>query len=151
MASIPGKIEPPELEVKVIRQGDLDLRLLLCRSHRHLRVLDFRVGNYQEKRDILDKLAAREGLRKVFTLVEKSDGQSWRAVGFSKEGCIPGFFRTADGYFLTRMYEDGAPVLGGAPKPPTDRNVPEKRRFRKPDGAMVDIVRDPARLSALLG
>lgn len=102
MAYVAGKAELPALEVRSIRKGDIDLRMILCRTHRHLRILDFRVGNYLEKRDLLDELARQEGLRKVFTLVEKSDGQSWRAVGFSKEGIIPTFFRTADGYVLDR-------------------------------------------------
>lgn len=147
MAYVAGRVELPALEIKSIRKGDIDLRLIICRTHRHMRIFDFRIGNYLEKRDILDELARQEDLRKIFTLVEKSDGQSWRSVGFSREGIIPGFFRTADGYVLTRMYEGGAPVVGGAPKPPTDKPHAPNRRFRKPEGATIDIIRDPAGLA----
>jgi len=152
MAYVPEtKKDPPALEEFTYRRGDLDLRFLMNRAHRHVRVLDYRIGNYHEKRDLLDRMAQKEGLRKAFTLVEKPDSQSWRAVGFSKEGVLPGFFRTADGYVMTRMYEaTGEPIVGGAVKVPVERfQAPPARRIRKPDGARIQIVTESARLSGI--
>ena len=151
MAYLPEtKKEPPALEEFTYRRGDLDLRFLMNRAHRHVRVLDYRIGNYHEKRDLLDRMAQKEGLRRIFTLVEKPDSQSWRAVGFSKEGVLPGFFRTADGYVMTRMYEAGEPILGGAIKVPVERppNM-AARRIRKPEGARLQFVTEQARLSTI--
>lgn len=147
MAYVAGRVELPAIEITSIRKGDIDLRLILCRTHRHLRILDYRVGNYLEKRDMLDEMALKEGLRKIFTLVEKSDGQSWRAVGFSREGVIPGFFRTADGYVMARMYDDNGPILGGIPKPLVEKPQPPQRKLRRPEGAVTDIIRDPSGLA----
>jgi len=145
-----AKKEPPPLEEFTYRRGDLDLRFLMNRAHRHVRVLDYRIGNYHEKRDLLDRMAQKEGLRRIFTLVEKPDSQSWRAVGFSKEGVLPGFFRTADGYVMTRMYENGEPILGGALKVPVERlSVDAPRRARKPEGARLQLVTERARLSTI--
>lgn len=144
------KKEPPALEEFTYRRGDLDLRFLMNRAHRHVRVLDYRIGNYHEKRDLLDRMAQKEGLRRIFTLVEKPDSQSWRAVGFSKEGVLPGFFRTADGYVMTRMYEAGEPIVGGAIKVPVEKlSADAPRRVRKPEGARLQLVTERARLNTI--
>ena len=101
------------------RKGDIDFCFLLNRRHHNLRVFDYRVGNYQQKRDFFDRIAKAEGLRKVFTVVEKQDSKSWRSVGFSREGAIPGYFRTADAYIMSRVYtDDGDPIQGGAGRTP---------------------------------
>src|SRR5690606_5604283 len=102
-------------------------------------------------RDFFDRIARAEGLKKVFTVVEKQDSKSWRSVGFSREGAIPGYCRTADAYIMSRVYtEDGEPIQGGAPKL-TGPNingwpggVPEK-----PRSMSVELVNGPERLIKL--
>ena len=74
------------VEEHYYRRGDIDFCFLLNRTHLNLRVFDYRVGNYQQKRDFFDRIARSEGLKKVFTVVEKQDSKSWRSVGFSREG-----------------------------------------------------------------
>ncbi|MCA9697273.1 MAG: hypothetical protein KC431_07095, partial [Myxococcales bacterium] len=74
------------VEEHYYRRGDIDFCFLLNRTHHNLRVFDYRVGNYQQKRDFFDRIARSEGLKKVFTVVEKQDSKSWRSVGFSREG-----------------------------------------------------------------
>ena len=137
------------IEEHYYRRGDIDFCFLLNRTHHNLRVFDYRVGNYQQKRDFFDRIARAEGLKKVYTVVEKQDSKSWRSVGFSREGAIPGYFRTADAYIMSRVYtEDGDPIQGGAPKltsanpPPIDGGVPEE----KPRAMSLELVEDPARL-----
>jgi len=123
-----------------LRKGDIDLRLLINHSHGHLRFMDFRVGNYPEKREALDEIARRYQLRKAFTLVEKQDSQNWRSVGFSREGIYPTFFRTADAYTMSRLYDaEGDPLPPVAPIRPSseERTAFPGRRLRKPEGLRI--------------
>lgn len=142
--------ETEPVEEIYYRKGDIDFCFLLNRRHHNLRVFDYRVGNYQQKRDFFDRIARAEGLRKVFTVVEKQDSKSWRSVGFSREGAIPGYFRTADAYIMSRVYtEDGDPIQGGAPKlhgPAINNRNPETN---KPRGLSVEVIKDADRLKAL--
>lgn len=135
------------------RKGDVDFCFLLNRRQHNLRVFDYRVGNYQQKRDFFDRIAKAEGLRKVFTVVEKQDSKSWRSVGFSREGAIPGYFRTADAYIMSRVYTDeGEPIQGGAPKLNAP-NVPApevtETGYTKPRGWTSEIVKDIKRLEEM--
>jgi hypothetical protein len=125
------------------RKGDIDFCFLLNRRHHNLRVFDYRVGNYQQKRDFFDRIARSEGLRKVFTVVEKQDSKSWRSVGFSREGAIPGYFRTADAYIMSRVYtEDGDPIQGGAPKVAAPTGAGQEKLPPRPRGLAFDVVRE---------
>jgi hypothetical protein len=137
------------IEEHYYRRGDIDFCFLLNRTHHNLRVFDYRVGNYQQKRDFFDRISRAEGLKKVYTVVEKQDSKSWRSVGFSREGAIPGYFRTADAYVMSRVYTDeGDPIQGGAPKltgvnvPDIEGGVPEE----KPRSLSIELVDDKARL-----
>lgn len=138
------------VEEHYYRRGDIDFCFLLNRRHHNLRVFDYRVGNYQQKRDFFDRIARAEGLRKVFTVVEKQDSKSWRSVGFSREGAIPGYFRTADAYIMSRVYtDDGDPIQGGAPKlnaPSINQKEPVNT---KPRGLSFELVKDPVRLQGV--
>ena len=132
------------------RKGDIDFCFLLNRRHHNLRVFDYRVGNYQQKRDFFDRIARAEGLRKVFTVVEKQDSKSWRSVGFSREGAIPGYFRTADAYIMSRVYtEDGDPIQGGAPKLQGPAVTSRDAQETKPRGLSLDLVTDENRLKGI--
>jgi hypothetical protein len=110
-----------------------------------MRFMDYRVGNYAEKRAVLDEAARKLGLRKAFTLVEKQDSQNWRSAGFSREGVYPTFFRTADAYTMSRLYAaDGAPLPPVPPLKPSSDELTSfpGRRLRKPDGLKLEPVRD---------
>lgn len=132
------------------RKGDIDFCFLLNRRHHNLRVFDYRVGNYQQKRDFFDRIARAEGLRKVFTVVEKQDSKSWRSVGFSREGAIPGYFRTADAYIMSRVYtEDGDPIQGGAPKLHGPQITTREPNTSKPRGLAIEVVKDVEKLKAI--
>lgn len=132
------------------RKGDIDFCFLLNRRHHNLRVFDYRVGNYQQKRDFFDRIARTEGLRKVFTVVEKQDSKSWRSVGFSREGAIPGYFRTADAYIMSRVYtDDGEPIQGGAPKLVAPTAHSKEKVPAKPRGMTSEVVSDVRRLQSV--
>lgn len=139
------------LEEFGVKRGDVSFYLLLNRRHRNLRVVDYRIGSYQLKRAVLDLLAKERGLRKVYTLVEKQDSNSWRTVGFSREAVVPAYFRTADAYVMSRVYnEDGEPLTGGLSKVAVEHPVPEPKKPRKPSGLKLSVVTDRNRLFKLV-
>ncbi|MCA9681227.1 MAG: hypothetical protein KC457_03460 [Myxococcales bacterium] len=139
------------VEEHYYRRGDIDFCFLLNRTHHNLRVFDYRVGNYQQKRDFFDRIARSEGLKKVFTVVEKQDSKSWRSVGFSREGAIPGYFRTADAYIMSRVYtEDGDPIQGGAPKLNAPNISAKDANTSKPRGLNIELTEDVARLAQVV-
>jgi hypothetical protein len=69
-----------------------------------MRVIDFRSGPHPAKRLFVMSLARREGIERVYTLVEKDEASSWSRLGFSREGHVPSFYKRSDAYIL------GAPV-----------------------------------------
>jgi hypothetical protein len=136
---------PGQAEVKEVRGGDINMRMLVNRTHGHMRIMDFRVGNYKDKRLHVDGLAKQEGLRKAFILVEKQDSHNWKEAGFFREGIYPSFFRTADGYTMSRLYdEQGDPLSGAGPvKPdPDEQTTFPGRKLRKPGGLKLEMLKD---------
>lgn len=74
--------------------------LLVNRRARTMRVIDFRAGATEAKRQFVRSLAQREGVEKVYTLVERDEQQTWVKLGFGKEGTIPGFYKRSDAFLL---------------------------------------------------
>jgi hypothetical protein len=91
-------VEPVET---VIFQNDaVSLCLLINRRARTMRVIDFRAGPSSAKRTFVMSLARREGVDKVYTLVERDEVSTWTKLGFAKEGNIPGFYKRSDAFVL---------------------------------------------------
>src|SRR6202142_72407 len=78
----------------------VSLCLLINRHARTMRVIDFRAGPTAAKRLFVLSLAKREGVDKVYTLVERDEVQTWLKLGFAKEGNIPGFYKRSDAFLL---------------------------------------------------
>jgi hypothetical protein len=78
----------------------VSLCLLVNRRARTMRVIDFRAGPTNAKRLFVLSLAQREGVSKVYTLVERDEVQTWMKLGFAKEGSIPGFYKRSDAFLL---------------------------------------------------
>jgi hypothetical protein len=142
----------PTIEVIDLRRADMNMRLVVNRAHGNVRIMDYRVGNYSEKRAELDELIRAEGLRKVYTLVEKQDSNNWKSVGFVKEGVYPGFFRTADAHAMGLSYDDrGRPMGAASSKPASDERTHfPGRQLRKPGGLKIEQVADEAQRTSLL-
>ncbi len=86
---------------EVFFQNDLvSLCLLINRRARIMRVVDFRAGPSDAKRMFVVSLAKREGMEKVYTLVERDEVSTWVKLGFAKEGNIPGFYKRSDAFML---------------------------------------------------
>jgi len=146
---------PRALEEYICRRSDrkLNLSLLVTPQHKHMRIVDYRLGQYKLKCNIFDEMAAREKLKKVYTLVEKQDSNSWRTVGFSKEAIIPGYFRNADAYVMSRVYDhDGRPITGGIAKLVHEKTIefaePEPIA-KKPAGLKETFIDDPEAINAI--
>jgi hypothetical protein len=78
----------------------VSLCLLVNRRAKTMRVIDFRAGPTNAKRMFVLSLAQREGVEKVYTLVERDEVSTWVKLGFAKEGNIPGFYKRSDAFLL---------------------------------------------------
>jgi hypothetical protein len=96
----------------------VSLCLLVNRRARTMRVVDFRAGPTHAKRLFVLSLAQREGMSKVYTLVERDEVQTWMKLGFAKEGNIPGFYKRSDAFLL------GCSAVPG--RKPTEPSDPEE-------------------------
>jgi hypothetical protein len=86
---------------EIFFQNDaVSLCLLVNRRARTMRVIDFRAGPSMAKRLFVLSLAQREGVDKVYTLVERDELATWIKLGFLKEGNIPGFYKRSDAFLL---------------------------------------------------
>jgi hypothetical protein len=117
----------------------VSLCLLIHRRAKTMRVIDFRAGPTPSKRMFVLSLAQREGVEKVYTLVERDEVQTWVKLGFAKEGNIPGFYKRSDA-FLLGCSVHGAPhhipiqseVRIALGRPVQQIAEPEDERFEAP-------------------
>jgi len=73
---------------------------MIHRRAKTMRVIDFRAGPSNAKRMFVLALAQREGVEKVYTLVERDEVSTWLKLGFAREGNIPGFYKRSDAFLL---------------------------------------------------
>lgn len=99
-----GTAKKPVDEV-FVQNHDVSLCLLLHRRAKTMRVVDFRAGPSSAKQRLVMQLAAKEGVEKVYTLVERDEVSTWAKMGFAKEASIPGFYKRSDAFLL------GSPVV----------------------------------------
>ncbi len=90
----------------------VSLCLLVNRRHSTLRIIDFRAGPTIAKRSFVVAAAKREGVEKVFTLVERDEVSTWTRLGFSREGSIPSFYKRSDAWILGAVVSRIGPVRG---------------------------------------
>lgn len=103
-ARVPSAPPPPAVtggvEEMFVQNDTVSLCLLLNRRTKTMRVIDFRAGPSHAKRLFVLKLAKREGIEKVYTLVERDEVSTWVKLGFAKEANIPGFYKRSDAFIL---------------------------------------------------
>lgn len=90
----------PESEEILFENARVSVCLLINRPARTLRIFDFRAGADPTKRGYVTSIAQREGVERVFTVVERDEVGAWSRLGFQREGTIPGFFKRSDAYVL---------------------------------------------------
>lgn len=88
------------VEEMFVQNDAVSVYLLLNRRTKTMRVIDFRAGPSHAKRIFVLKLAKREGIEKVYTLVERDEVSTWVKLGFAKEANIPGFYKRSDAFIL---------------------------------------------------
>lgn len=88
------------VEEMFVQNDTVSLCLLLNRRNKTMRVIDFRAGPSLAKRAFVLNLAEREGIEKVYTLVERDEVSTWIKLGFTKEGNIPCFYKRSDAFML---------------------------------------------------
>jgi hypothetical protein len=86
---------------EVFFQNDaVSLCMMIHRRSKTMRVIDFRAGPSSAKRMFVMSMAQREGMEKVYTLVERDEVSTWAKMGFAREGNIPGFYKRSDAFLL---------------------------------------------------
>ena len=113
------------VEEMFVQNETVSLCLLINRRAKTMRVVDFRAGPSHAKRIFVLKLAKREGIEKVYTLVERDEVSTWIKLGFAKEANIPGFYKRSDAFMLGCSVEGaeltpnlGLPMLDDDEEPP---------------------------------
>jgi hypothetical protein len=91
---------------RMVRNDDIFCSLLFDHQNRTIRVIDFRGGNFQTKHNYLERVLMAEGMRKIFTLIERDDMNGWQRVGYIREGTIPGYYKRSDAYIMSRIYDE---------------------------------------------
>lgn len=115
----PATSPPPSnlkrgVEEMFVQNDAVSLCLLLNRRAKTMRVVDFRAGPSHAKRIFVLQLAKREGIEKVYTLVERDEVSTWMKLGFAKEANIAGFYKRSDAFILGCSVE---PFAAGAAPP----------------------------------
>jgi hypothetical protein len=100
MAAKAWGLQQKAVEEVFFRNEVASLCLLINRRARIMRVIDFRAGPTSAKRLFVLSLAQREGVDKVYTLVERDEVATWVKLGFTKEGNIPSFYKRSDAFLL---------------------------------------------------
>lgn len=112
--AIRAAAESTDSEDILFENSKVSLCLLVNRHARTLRIFDFRAGADPTKRGYVFSIAQREGLERVYTVVERDEVGVWQRLGFQREGVIPGFFKRSDAYLLGTLVPaalgDVAPV-----------------------------------------
>jgi hypothetical protein len=96
------------IEEMFVQNDTVSLCLLINRRTKTMRVIDFRAGPSHAKRIFVLNLAKREGIEKVYTLVERDEVSTWMKLGFAKEANIPGFYKRSDAFLLGSSVDDAA-------------------------------------------
>lgn len=89
----------------LVHNDAVSLCLLVNRRQRTLRIIDFRAGPTLAKRSFVVAAAKREGVEKIFTLVERDEVATWTRLGFTREGSIPSFYKRTDAWILGAVVE----------------------------------------------
>ncbi|MFT3768170.1 MAG: hypothetical protein QM820_22190 [Minicystis sp.] len=102
------------VEELLFHNDTVSLCLLVNRRHRTLRVIDFRAGPTPAKRNFVLAAAKREGVEKVFTLVERDEVATWTRLGFTREGSINAFYKRSDAWILGAVVSQVGPIRAEA-------------------------------------
>ena len=155
------------IEEMFVQNESVSVCLLLNRRTKTMRVIDFRAGPSHAKRIFVLKLARREGIEKVYTLVERDEVSTWMKLGFAKEANVPCFYKRSDAYLLgigvdealaTEIFgsleasssdddDDDADVIDDKPSPAHDKMEKTLALAKKQAKALLDRPLPAAKLA----
>jgi hypothetical protein len=95
-----GSAQQKSVEEIFFNNDAVSLCMMVNRRAKTMRVIDFRAGPTNAKRLFVLSMAQREGIEKVYTLVERDEVGTWVKLGFAREGNIPGFYKRSDAFLL---------------------------------------------------
>ncbi len=95
-----GGAQQKTVEEVFFQNNAVSLCMMIHRRAKTMRVIDFRAGPSNAKRMFVLSVAQREGLEKIYTLVERDEVATWVKLGFAREGNIPGFYKRSDAFLL---------------------------------------------------
>jgi hypothetical protein len=109
------------------------------RENKTMRVIDFRSGAQPNKAELVRQIAEREGISRVYTVVEREESTTWARMGFEKEGNIPGFYKRSDAYILGMSVEQSEPlesqtrirIKGHSPEEEAEKLLASAKKFLK--------------------
>jgi hypothetical protein len=93
----------PVVEELSFRSEQVYVALVVNRRHRSARIVDFLAGNFPQKQAAIHQIAVREGIERVYTLVEREESAGWAKVGYAREGNIPGYYKRSDAYVMGHL------------------------------------------------
>ncbi|MBX3229872.1 MAG: hypothetical protein KIT84_06015 [Labilithrix sp.] len=143
------------IEEMFVQNESVSLCLLLNRRTKTMRVIDFRAGASHAKRLFVLKLAKREGIEKVYTLVERDEVNTWMKLGFAKEANIPGFYKRSDAFLLGVSVDEALATeikgsLDSTADDDDDDDVPEPKSSPAHDRAEKTLATAKKQAKALL-
>ncbi len=127
-----------------ITRGEVSLCLIVNRRTRSMRVIDFRSGAQAGKFDLIREVAAREGIDRAYTVLEREESNTWAKLGFQKEGNIPGFYKRSDAYVLGMEMETPEPRQSGTRIKIQSASTPEADRAERAYQAGRRLMRNRA-------
>lgn len=125
-----------------IRRPGVYVSLVVSRRQRVARVVDFLAGNFIQKMQAIDVAALKEGIERVYTLVEREESLGWMKVGYAREGAIPAYYKRSDAYLMGHLVsanptltEEGLPEAPVADAARAEKTLNEAKKLLAELGA----------------
>ena len=128
--------------------------LLFDRQNKTLRVIDFKTKKFAAKREYLERVLMTEGMRKIFTIVERSEVGGWKKIGYHQEGSLPAYFNRSDAYVMSCCY-DGDEAQNGENSAEQEatllkiKTLAEKMEKQKRSSAQTDQIDEAEAIQAI--
>lgn len=98
-----GANNKPVVEEIHHRDSQVYICLVVNRRHKSARIVDFLAGNFPQKQAAIQALSVREGIERVYTLVEREESTGWAKAGYAREGSIPGYYKRSDAHVMGHL------------------------------------------------
>ncbi len=145
MATTTQRPNQADLDELSFHNDAVSLCMLVNRRHRTVRVIDFRAGATLAKRNFVVQTARREGIEKLFVLVERDEVGTWTRLGFRREGNIPSFYRRSDAWIMGAVVAAVGPMKPERAYDDDDDDIEEEVPEPNPALELADKTIDKAR------